>query len=288
VCALRGFLPGRVFPDRTTRRHGLARPPPNWVGWAERVVTVEIDGLRNVNAWDLVDLPPGAKATRGRWVFDYKRDADVCVTRYKARFVARGYTQRLGIDYNEVWAPCPARATVRAVLAMVAAYDLEMHAIDIQNAYLSAAMDVPVYVRQTEGYEDGTDRTVVRLHFAPYGCKQAGRLWGIHSHGTLTALGAVRSQADRTLYTRVHPTCVTFIIVVHVDDMSRTAKTLAAVVSTKQAILAGYKGRDMGAAITFLGYKVDRDRAAGTLTLSCPGLTVALLEQFGLEAARPN
>jgi len=39
VCALRGFLPRRVFPDRTTRRHGLARPPPNWVGWAERVVT---------------------------------------------------------------------------------------------------------------------------------------------------------------------------------------------------------------------------------------------------------
>jgi len=39
VCALRGFLPGRVLPDRTTRRHGLARPPPNWVGWAERVVT---------------------------------------------------------------------------------------------------------------------------------------------------------------------------------------------------------------------------------------------------------
>ena len=39
VCALRGFLPGRVFPDRTTRRHGLARPPPNWLGWAERVVT---------------------------------------------------------------------------------------------------------------------------------------------------------------------------------------------------------------------------------------------------------
>jgi len=39
VCALRGFLPGRVFPDRTTQRHGFARPPPNSVGWAERVVT---------------------------------------------------------------------------------------------------------------------------------------------------------------------------------------------------------------------------------------------------------
>ena len=39
VCALRGFLPGRVFSEMTTRRHGLARPPPNWVGWAERLVT---------------------------------------------------------------------------------------------------------------------------------------------------------------------------------------------------------------------------------------------------------
>jgi len=39
VCALRGFLPGRVFPDRTSRRHGLARLPPNWVGCAVRVVT---------------------------------------------------------------------------------------------------------------------------------------------------------------------------------------------------------------------------------------------------------
>ena len=40
VCALQSFLSGQVFPDRTTRRHGLARPPPNWVGWAERVVTL--------------------------------------------------------------------------------------------------------------------------------------------------------------------------------------------------------------------------------------------------------
>jgi len=39
VCALRGFLPGRVFPDRTTRRHGLARLPPKWAGWAARVFT---------------------------------------------------------------------------------------------------------------------------------------------------------------------------------------------------------------------------------------------------------
>ena len=51
VCALRAFLPGRVFPDRTTRRHGSARPPPSWVGWAERVVTPTVAGV----AFDGVD-----------------------------------------------------------------------------------------------------------------------------------------------------------------------------------------------------------------------------------------
>jgi len=268
-----------------TRTEALARPDAYL--W-QQAMDAEMDSLRQANALDLVDLPPGAKATGGRWVFDYKRDADGCVTRYKARFVAQGYTQRLGVVYTDVWAPCPARATVRAVLAMVAAYNLEMHVIEIKNAYLNAPMDLPVYVRQPEEYARGTDRTVGRLNFALYGCKQAGRLWGIHSHGTLTALGAVRSQADPTLYNWVDPSGVTVTIVVHVDDLAIAAATLEAVVNTKEAILAVYKGRDMGAAATFLGYKVDRDRAAGTLTLSCPGLTVALLEHFCLDAARPN
>jgi len=52
VCALRIFLPGRVCPDRTTRRHGLARPAPNWVGWAERVVT-DVAGLVHLRWLDL-------------------------------------------------------------------------------------------------------------------------------------------------------------------------------------------------------------------------------------------
>jgi len=55
VCPLQGFLPGRVFPDRNTRRHGLARPPPNWVGWAERVVTVPAADYRRVTR--LADKP---------------------------------------------------------------------------------------------------------------------------------------------------------------------------------------------------------------------------------------
>jgi len=225
--------------------------------------------------------------TGGRWVFAYKRDANGTVTRYKARFVAQGYTQRAGIDYTDVWAPCPARATVRAVLAKVAAHDLEMHVVDIKNAYLNAPMDVPVYVWQPEGYDVGGDGIVALLRYALYGCKQAGRLWGKHAHGTLTGLGAVRSQADPTLYIWMQAAGPT-VILVHVDDMSIASSSLADVQHAKEAILSTYGGRDLGAATTFLGYKIFRDRAAGTLTLSCPGLTTALLDEFSMTDAKPT
>jgi len=125
----------------TTRAEALARPDAYL--W-QQAMDDEIAALRAAHAWELLDPPAGASITGGRWVFDHKRDANGIVTRYKARYVARGYTQRAGVDYNDVWAPCPARATVRAVMALVAANDLELHVIDIKTAYINAPMDVDV------------------------------------------------------------------------------------------------------------------------------------------------
>jgi len=99
-----------------------------------------------------------------------------------------------------VWAPCPARTTVRAVMALVAANDWELHVININTAYLNAPVDVDVYVQQPEGYGGGPKGAVASPLYALYGCKQAGRLWGNHCHGTLTTIGAVRSTADPTMY----------------------------------------------------------------------------------------
>jgi len=254
----------------------------------QQAMDEEMASLRDANAWELLALPSGATTTGGRWVFDFKRDANGTVTRYKARYVAQGYTQRAGVDYMDVWAPCPARATVRAVMAMVAADDLELHVIDIKTAYLNAPMDMDVYVQQPEGYEVGAPGTVARLRHALYGCKQAGRLWGNQCHKTLTDFGAERSTADPTMYVWRHAVHGPIFILVHVDDMAIAAKTLAGVSAAKDVVLSTYKGRDLGASDTFLGMRVCRDRAAGTLWLSCPGVTVALLQQFRMSDSRPN
>jgi len=115
----------------------------------------EYHSLVENNTWLVVTLPQGARKMKGRWVYDYNRDADGKVNRCKARCVGCGYSQRAGVDYHEVWAPCHALATVRAVLAYAAAHDLELDTIDIKTAYLNAPMDVVAYVNLPDGYSGG-------------------------------------------------------------------------------------------------------------------------------------
>ena len=137
----------RTVPATVTE--AITRPDAHL--WREAMQD-ELRSLAENNAWEMTDLPPGAKLTGSRWVSDLKLDAAGNVVRYKARFVARGFTQKPGVDYDEVWAPTPAKATVRAVLALAAARGMEIHCLDIKTAYLNAMLDKDVYVAQPEGY----------------------------------------------------------------------------------------------------------------------------------------
>jgi len=81
--------------------------------------------------WELVKRPQGAKLLRGRWVYKVKRDAHGNAMRYKARFVVKGYMQRDGVDYDELYAPTARTASLQALLAFVAEHDLDLRQANI-------------------------------------------------------------------------------------------------------------------------------------------------------------
>jgi hypothetical protein len=123
----------------------------------------------------LTNVPDDANIIRGRWVFTIKADANGDPVRYKARWVARGFTQKHGIDYEDTYATVTKPATVKAMLSIVAVNDLECQQFDLITAFLNAFIQkFKIFIEQPHGFEillDNRERLVCLLHRALYGLK---------------------------------------------------------------------------------------------------------------------
>jgi len=92
----------------------------------------EIEALHKNNTWDLVPLPQGKKAIGNKWVYKVKCDGNDQVERYHVRLVVKGYAQKEGIDFNEIFSPVVQLTTIRVVLAMCAIFDLHLEQLDVK------------------------------------------------------------------------------------------------------------------------------------------------------------
>jgi len=112
-----------------------------------------------------------------------KRDDEVT---YKARYVAKGYSQIHGIDYDEIFSPTTRFTTIRMLLQIAVNESLHLCQMDVKGAYLNAPTDKDIYVQQPRGYEctdDSGTHLTSHLKKSLYGLKQSGRNW----HHTLTS-----------------------------------------------------------------------------------------------------
>ncbi|KAL0385833.1 UNVERIFIED_CONTAM: Retrovirus-related Pol polyprotein from transposon RE2 [Sesamum radiatum] len=133
---------------------------------------VELHALEKNHTWDITPLPQGKKAIGCRWVYMLKLNSDGTVERHKARIVAKGYNQVVGIDYMDSFSLVPEAVIVRTFLVMVTALDWHVHRLDINNAFLHGFLDEEIYMVPPEGYSV-SESHVSRLRRSLYGLKQA-------------------------------------------------------------------------------------------------------------------
>ena len=122
--------------------------------------------------YELAPLPKDRKSVGCKWVFRTKRDALGNVVSYKARLVARGFSQVEGVDFHDTFAPVAKFTTIRCMLAIGAVMDLEIHQMDVKTAFLNGELEEDIYMDQPQGFvEEGTQHLVCKLRKSLYGLK---------------------------------------------------------------------------------------------------------------------
>ncbi|KAJ9521136.1 hypothetical protein QJQ45_022831 [Haematococcus lacustris] len=222
----------------------------------------EMQSLLSYDTWELVELPEGCRPLANRW--------------------------REGIDFHELHAPVSKHATVRALLAVAAAEDMELEHLDVKTAFLNGRLEEVIYMHQPAGYEDGSGR-VCRLHRALYGLRQAPRAWHARLKEELEQLGFTASAADSCLFTMMRGSSKV-LLAVYVDDclLAVSKGDMGTLELVKQQVAAVFDIHQLGPVEQFLGMGISRYRAARQLVLSQEQYALSVVDRYGLADSRPR
>nr|GFA82418.1 hypothetical protein [Tanacetum cinerariifolium] len=115
-------------------------------------MNAKIQSMYDNKVWKLIDLPPGIKVVKSKWIYKKKTDMDGVVYIYKARLVAKGFTQTYDVDYKETFV-ADIRA-IRILMAIAAYYDYEIWKMDVKTAFFNGFLDKEIYMEQPEDFVD--------------------------------------------------------------------------------------------------------------------------------------
>jgi hypothetical protein len=220
-----------------------------------------LEGLRALEkskTWDLVKLPPGKKAVSCKCVFTVKQNPEGKVERYKARLVARGYSQTYGIDYDETFAPVAKMRTVRTLISCATNFGWPLHQLDVKNAFLHGDLQEEVYMEIPPGCsKSNTAGEVCRLRKSLYGLKQSPRAWFDRSRHALCGMGYKQCNGDHTIFYRHSGRRIT-ILAVYVDDIIITGDDETEIRQVKDSLGKQFEVKDLGQLRYFLGIEIAR------------------------------
>lgn len=263
-------------------RYEQAATEHNW----RQAMKAEIEAVEKNNTWVLTELPPGQKTIGLKWVFKLKRDTNGKIIKHKARIVAKGYVQRQGKDFEEIFAPVARLETVRILLALAAKHGWEVHHLDVKSAFLNGEIQEEVYVTQPEGFvKEGKEHLVYKLVKALYGLRQAPRAWYTKLSKYLEKLGFVRCPYEHAVYTKKVGGEI-LIIGVYVDDLLVTGTKTSIIEEFKVQMSEKFEMSNLGILSYYLGLEVKQ--GTGKIELSQAAYAKKLLEKAGMWDCNPT
>jgi hypothetical protein len=239
------------------------------------------------NTWTLVPLPAGRKPISCKWVFKIKQGVNGEVERYKARLVARGFTQTYGMDYNETFALVVKFTSICCILALAAVENMEIHQMDMKTTFFNGELEEEIYMEQPQGFvHQGGEHLVCKLHKSLYGLKQSLRAWNQKLDTILKSVEFMKSEANPSVYvTQVGD--VKFFIVVYVDDLILVCNDQDKILHIKEELNQKFEMKDLGELHFFLGMEVERNHDQQLLCINQIKYLEEILKLFRMEECKP-
>ncbi|CAI7922087.1 unnamed protein product [Closterium sp. NIES-54] len=239
----------------TPRSYAEAITGPYSSKW-QAAMDAEMASWKSTGSY-LDEFPPSrANIVDGMWIFRVKRPSG-SPPAFKACYVARGFSQRQGVDYFQTFFPTPKMTTLRVLVHVAAHRDYELHSLDFSTAFLQGSMHEEIWLCRPPGFT-GTfpAGTQWSLRRPVYGLRQAPCEWHDTLRTTLAALGFAPSTADPLLFLRTDMSLPPFYVLVYIDDLVFATDDTEGLTLVKSELQKRHTCTDLGELRSYLGLQI--------------------------------
>eukprot|EP00253_Pinus_taeda_P011168 PITA_11168 len=253
---------------------------PEW----KSAMNEEYQSIMKNGVWEIVPRLENKSVVTSKWIYKIKHAVDGSIDKYKGKFVARGFSQEEGIDYEEAFAPTTRYTTIQSLISLAVSMKWKVHQMDVKTAFLNGTIDEEVYIEQPLGFEvNGKEGFVCRLEKALYGLKQAPRAWYARMDAYLQRLGFIKSSTDPNLYIKVVKDELV-IILLYVDDLLLTGVE-ERIQECKKQLTTEFDMKDLGSMHYYLGLEVWQE--PNGIYLGQGKYVIEILKRFDMMECKP-
>jgi hypothetical protein len=182
----------------------------------------EYQSIIQNDVWDVVSRSKEISVVSSKWIYKTKHSTNGSIEKYKARFVAHGFSKKEGIDYDDTFSPVAIYTSIRTTLAIAAVMKWKVHQMDVKKTFLNGVVEEEVYIEQQQGFKTCDRKShLCILKKVLYGLKQEPMEWYDRIDIFLMSLAFTKSKADPYLYYKVQDS-EPLIFLIYVDDLFLT------------------------------------------------------------------
>ncbi|KAL0327775.1 UNVERIFIED_CONTAM: Retrovirus-related Pol polyprotein from transposon TNT 1-94 [Sesamum angustifolium] len=246
-----------------------------------------MESLHKNQTWELVQLP----GKEDYWMQVGVQKETISIRKRKGKVQglvgSKGIFTTEGIDYDEIFSPVVRHTSIKAILALVANWDMHLEQMDVKTTFLHGDLEEQIYMEQPDAFtQPGHEHLVCKLKKLLYGLKAVSRQW-YKRFSYMLQIGYKRCEYDCCVYVKSHDDGSSIFLLLYVDDMLIAAKNMYDVLALKALLSQEFDMKDLGVATKILGMEIHRDRGSRKLWLSQQGYVEKVLDKFGMSKAKP-